>query len=318
MKRFISLIIIYVTLFQAFLSTAIFAQESEERSVCPVALLAFQDRSKEVAGQGKIVADILFANIATDPAIVLVDREDLETVLKEQELNLSGLVNPAQAVQVGHLLGAKIIVTGSVVRTENSTYLVAKIIGTETTRVLGVSEKGGSEDAIDKLAENLAGKITKTILKNSSSLIAKTQTRENRIEAIKEKIKDKPRPTLWIDVPEEHLNRRTVDPAVETELTFFAGESGFTILDKTGGEKSKAEVLILGEAFSERGMPIGNLISVKARVELKAVDPGSGKVLAAERQTIVTVDLVEAIAAKTALQQAGAALAERLLPKLVK
>jgi ribosome maturation factor RimP len=62
----------------------------------------------------------------------------------------------------------------------------------------------------------------------------------------------------------------------------------------------------------------GNLVSVKARLEVKAVDQASGKIVAVDRQTTVAVDLTEQIAAKTALQQASAAIAERLLPKLVK
>ena len=61
----------------------------------------------------------------------------------------------------------------------------------------------------------------------------------------------------------------------------------------------------------------GNLIPVKARIEVKAVDQASGKIVAIDRQTTVAVDLAEQIAAKNALQEAGAVLAERLLPKIV-
>jgi hypothetical protein len=61
----------------------------------------------------------------------------------------------------------------------------------------------------------------------------------------------------------------------------------------------------------------GNLISCKARVELKA-QKRTGEILAVDRQTSVAVDVAEQTAAKTALQQAAAELAERLVPALLK
>jgi hypothetical protein len=55
---------------------------------------------------------------------------------------------------------------------------------------------------------------------------------------------------------------------------------------------------------------------VKARLEVKALDRASGKVLAVGRQTSVAVDLAEHIAGKTALQDAAVSIAERILPTL--
>lgn len=54
-----------------------------------------------------------------------------------------------------------------------------------------------------------------------------------------------------------------------------------------------------------------------ARIEIKARDVASGKILDVDRQTSVAVDLAENVAAKTALQNAADALAERIVPKLL-
>ena len=53
-------------------------------------------------------------------------------------------------------------------------------------------------------------------------------------------------------------------------------------------------------------------------MEVKAVDQYTGKVIAIDRQTSVQVDLTEQLAGKAALQEAAAAVAQRLLPKIVK
>jgi hypothetical protein len=50
-------------------------------------------------------------------------------------------------------------------------------------------------------------------------------------------------------------------------------------------------VLLSGEGFSEFASRHGNLISVKARLELKAVDRQTARILAIDRQTSVAVDL---------------------------
>ncbi|MGL4942913.1 MAG: CsgG/HfaB family protein [Thermoguttaceae bacterium] len=318
MKRSLCLL---ATLCVCLSAAVLFADEKpavSDAAVYPIAVLPFHERSKEVAGQGSVVADILFANLVIDPSLLLVDREDFESVLKEQEINISGVVSPEQATQIGNIIGAKIIVTGSVIRESQTIYLVAKIIGTETTRVLGVSEKFGIGDPVSEKAEALAKKVAEAILQDGTKLVAKPLTRENRLEMLRTKIGSKKLPPVMIDIPESHLSQRVIDPAAETEMILFCTELGFDVLDNKSPDKSNAEIVLVGEAFSERGMPIGNLVSVKARVEVKAVDKKTGKVLAIDRQTTVAVDLAETIAAKTALQQAGAILAERMIPKLVK
>ena len=92
------------------------------------------------------MTDLLFAQLAAEPSLVLVDRADIAKLLAEQEVSLSGLVNPQQATKVGQLTGAKLLITGSVLQVDNTVYLIAKIIGTETSRVVGASVKGNVRD----------------------------------------------------------------------------------------------------------------------------------------------------------------------------
>lgn len=284
----------------------------------PTAIVTFQDRGgKDNKAAGAKVTDLLFAELVAKPEMYLVDREELSKVLAEHEINLSGAVNPDQAIQVGQLTGAKLIVTGSVVQVESNLYLVAKIIGTETTRVLGASVKGKSDDDLGRMVEKLADEIAETISTKSDQLIAKTVTKEDRLEALKKKLGDKKRPSVVVSVRERHVTQVVIDPAAQTELEWYAKETGFPVVDRFEGDKSDADILLVGEGFSEFGGRFGNLASVKARLEVKAIDRRSGRVLAVDRQTTVALDLTEIIAGKTALQEAAAKIAERMLPKLL-
>ena len=305
------------------LSTALTAraEDNEKKEATPkvyaAAVLPFQERGKESKDQGSKVTDLLFAKLSADPTLILVEREDIKKLLEEQELNLSGLVNPQEATKVGQLTGAKLLITGSVLQVDNSVYLVAKIIGTETSRVAGASVKGNVRDDLGPLVEELSKEVIKAVGERSEDLLAKQVSRDDRVAAVKKKLGNGKLPSVLVEISERHVGRATFDPAAETEVTLYCSETGFKPIDPKEGHKKDADILIQGEAISEHAVQHGNLISVKARLELKAVDQKTGNIVAIDRQTCVAVDLTEQIAAKNALQEAGAAVAERLLPKIV-
>lgn len=293
------------------------AMAKEPPVVYPVAIFAFQERGSGVKGYGDKVSDILFASLAAQEKIYLVDRADIQKLLDELELNLSGIVAPDQATRVAQLTGAKILVTGSVVEVDNSLYIVAKIIGAETSRVLGQSVKGRTSDELGPLVEQLAEKVAAAITGEADKLVAKAVKREDRVAKLKERIGKAKRPIIMVRVTERHVGQATLDPAAQAELMLICTETGFTVIDPEKGTAGQPDVTITGEGVSEFATRHGNLITVKARLELRATDRATGKVLAADRQVTVAVDLTEQIAGKTALQQAALDIAERMLPKIV-
>ena len=105
----------------------------------------------------------------------------------------------------------------------------------------------------------------------------------------------------------------TVQDVAENELTNFA--DGWTANDVNSWPRglAKVDVLIAGEAFSEFAARIGNIVSCSARAEINLVSRKDGKIVLADRVTTRAADLSENIAGKKALQNAGRALAIRLL-----
>lgn len=294
------------------------AAETPAPTVYPTAILPFQERGPELKDMGAKVADVLFAALAADPSLYLVDRAEMDKLVAEAELNLSGMVASGQTTKLGELCGARILVTGNVMQVDRSIYLVAKIIGTETSRVLGQSVKGEASAALDVLAEQLAAKVAETIRTRGAELVPAPERPEDRVAALRAKLGEARRPVLLIRILERHVGQATIDPAAQTELAMICGATGFEVLDANAGKGRKADIIVEGEGFSEFGLRRGALVSVKARLEVKAVDAATDRVLASDRQTAVVVDLTEQIAGKAALQQAAAAIAERLLPVLVR
>jgi hypothetical protein len=299
------------------LITASAAQAAESKLAYPVALFRFEERGTTPRDLGQKVMDLLFANLVANPDIFLVDRADLDKALAELALNASGAVKPDEAAKVGNLTGAKLLVTGSVVQVDLSLYLVAKIIGTETSRVAGASVQGKVTDDLGGLVEKLAAAVSETILKRGEGLVPKPVSQQDRLAALKAKLKDSKKPIVWIRVAETHFGQPVIDPAVQTELSKYCLDTGFEVLDPEETAKSKADVVITGEGFSEVASRVGNLFAVKARIEIKAIDWKTNKVLFVDRETSVALDLAERVAGKAALQDAADKLADRLLPKLV-
>jgi TolB-like protein len=294
-------------------------KKAEKKNVVyPAALFVFEERGAGAKEMGQKVTDLLFAKLAAKDGLNLVDREDLKKTLGEAELNLSGAVKAAEATRVGQLTGAKILITGSVVHVDKKLYLVAKIIGTETSRVVGASVDGKASDELDVLVDKLADKIAGVVAAKSGDLVAKVVPRGDRLAALKEKLKKGKKPTVMVKVTEKHIGAATIDPAAQTELMLFLKECGFEVIDEAEGVKAKVDVIISGEGISTFASRRGNLMTVKARLEIKAVDRATDKVLAVDRHTVVVVDLTEALAGKSALQEAAAIIAQRLLPKIVK
>jgi hypothetical protein len=287
-----------------------------DAALYPTAILPFQERGPEMRDQAAKVTELLFALLSAD--LNLVDRADIDKALGEVETSASGLVEQGKAVRVGQLTGAKILITGSIMKVEKKTYLVAKIIGTETSRVVGASVKGDEKSTLDELVEQLAARITETVNTRAEELVAKPAKPEDRVAALKEKLGDAKRPLLAITIAERHVGQATIDPAAQTELTLLCRETGFEVIDPKVGKIEKADVIIEGEGFSEFALRRGNLVSVKARLEVKARDTATDKVIAVDRQNAIVVDLTEQNAGKAALERAAAEIAERLLPKLVR
>jgi hypothetical protein len=283
--------------------------------VLTVAVFDFESKDESVRDLGPKVATLINANLSADPTIITVERAELEKVLGEQELGLSGAVNSETAAKVGNLTGAKVLVTGRIFKVEKELVMVAKIISSETSRVYGEVVKDNASTSISDMAGALAKKIAKVISEKGETLVARTETREQRIEKIIKNLKNGKRPAVSVKIAERHFGGAVIDPAAETELSLILQKAGFTVVDDKS--RQSAELEITGEAFSAYGMRKGNLISCKGRIEIKVQEKKSGKILANERQTSVAVDIAEQIAAKTSLQNAAGELAERLLPKIV-
>ena len=107
MKKIISIMLIIIV------CGSIFAQDLKGLKK-RIAVVAFTDKAGYGHNIGQGVADMLVTKLVESQQYLVVERNELDEILKEQGLGQSGLVTQQSAAKVGQLLGVEMIVTGSV------------------------------------------------------------------------------------------------------------------------------------------------------------------------------------------------------------
>jgi tetratricopeptide (TPR) repeat protein len=90
--------------------------QSLERGLFTIALLPFENGSGVTGLDTRMNAYALEAMTSVDdPFLRVVDRGNMELILEEQKLALSGIFNQETAASVGQMLGAQALLTGTVI-----------------------------------------------------------------------------------------------------------------------------------------------------------------------------------------------------------
>lgn len=300
------------------------------------AILDYEVTLPDNENLGSQIADILTARLSIEDSPKLVERAKLGKILAEQKLSLSGLVDQQKVVQVGKLTGAKLLIMGKAFKMDKKLMIVTKIVGVETSRVKGtllqVDLAKPLSEALMTLSEDVAGLIRSS----AGELLPENVALADPVGEARKALAGKVRPTVAVVIPERHLSRMVMDPAVETEIKKILVDGGLTVVDSgrndladwargmMKGSKSPwpdalkdADYVIVGEGFSELAGRVEDLISVVGRAEINVIDRRTGEIVLADRETRRAVDLAEVNAGKTALQKAGHRLGVRVLQHFV-
>jgi len=273
--------------------------------------------------------------------LVVVERAKLDEALHEAKLSQAGIVDPNSAKDVGKVIGADFIVTGRISEIGGTMVVSGRAIDTETSAIIPVSievaDKGQIVASIGKAAATLSEKM---------QVAKKAKATEVNAVAVDKSLPAGPRPKVLVLFNEIHIGRPVIDPASETALVRYllandfkvvdpafakglrgdeekwrplqnAGEGAVALLAKLGKEQN-ADVVIYGEAFSERGESVEGMLTCRGRIEAKAVLVKDGSVLAYDSEHAGASDLAEHVAGKKAIEAAAQKVAPRLATLVLK
>lgn len=153
--------------------TIVFFIPSSLQAKDVISILYFENTTQkfEYDWMRKGIADMLMTDIKKSDQIEVVERENLERVLQEHKLVLSGLTDPSQVFRVGRLLKANKLVYGSYIIMDETIRLDARITDVETGKIAQSINVSGRVRDLFSLEKKLAEKIfTHLTLKTPSEI----------------------------------------------------------------------------------------------------------------------------------------------------
>jgi Ca-activated chloride channel homolog len=105
-----------------------------------VAVSGFALDGNPSAGLLTLLDEMALSEISKIDSFMLVERQQINVVLKEQKMSLSGLMDTSQAIQIGMLLSANYIVTGTVIEMNSTIIIFGRIINVGTGEVESVAQ----------------------------------------------------------------------------------------------------------------------------------------------------------------------------------
>jgi TolB-like protein len=162
MKLSKSLIAIALLVFTGFVSRNWAVQA--EFTKTKIAILDFSLQGEGLdADMGKIVAEWMITALVKDGRFDVVERRLLESIIEEHKLVMTGVVDANSAEELGHLLGVKVIVTGSLMKYQSIMEVNARIIDVKNASIIA-AESVQSTNAIT--LEDLVKKMSDKIIRD--------------------------------------------------------------------------------------------------------------------------------------------------------
>lgn len=239
-----------------------------------VAVVDFTDKANYGNNIGSGIADMLVTALVESDRFIVIERNELDQVLKEQGLGASGTVTPQSAARVGQLLGVELIITGSVsefgtkkdkiggslselsgfnlgVSTESARSVVdIRLVNTNTSEIIAAKSAEGEESS--KSLDNVG--ITGINFSNSSTwdktILGKAarQSVKKCVDIITDGMQSVP----WQGKIIKDNSDGTVfmkpgsDAGVETGMQFWVYRAGEELIDPDTGISLGSEEMKVG------------------------------------------------------------------------
>ncbi len=132
----------------------------QRRDLHTVALLRFENHSEEQYGSFVDgMADMLTTGLRKSNRLRVIERAQIETAMRNFNVEMLGPIDSETAVEVGNWLGADAVVIGSFLRFGDIFRIDARMIDAQTGEVTLAESVRGAEKEVMRLVDDLSGKL---------------------------------------------------------------------------------------------------------------------------------------------------------------
>lgn len=105
------------------------------------------------------LAAMTISELAANPAVRVVERAQLQQILQEQNLGREGRIEGNTIVQIGQLIGARYMVTGTIYDVRGDFRIDARLFDAQTGQILRTQRVNGRLDNVFDLVTRLSAQL---------------------------------------------------------------------------------------------------------------------------------------------------------------
>jgi tetratricopeptide (TPR) repeat protein len=239
------------------LFTSVAFSQDKKTAAAVMDLRAEEGVSQSVS---RTLSDYLRTELVSTDKFVLVTRENMEEVLKEQKFQLSGCTDQECAVEAGKLIGVRKMFTGSIGKV-GATYIInLKIIDVESGKI-----DRAETDQCAKCEEDFLIKSIKIIVDKIVAIVPKEIREENVLGRISNKS------TAELNADIDTCSKAILLNPKDAEAYNNRGKAYHGLCDYRKAMDNYTKAIELrpeyAEAYSNRGFAYGNLEEYKKSID---------------------------------------------------
>jgi len=161
--------------------------QEPEKSVVAVVRFDNNTGDERYDNLGRAMSSMMISDLSAIERIQLVERERMEEVMAEQNLQYSGRVDEETAVTLGLIVGAQYMVFGSFVTVDPEMRIDTRVTKTETAEIVTTADVRGQNQSLFDLQQQLADTLIagfELVLTEEERALLRAQQEANRIDDV--------------------------------------------------------------------------------------------------------------------------------------